>query len=57
MKCPHCHENITTRTYSEPSALAWIIGGVLCLTLLCCFACIPCCVPSLQVVHWLNTIL
>jgi len=48
MVCPHCQKNITTKTSSEPSALAWIIGGVLCFTFLWPCACIPCCVDSLQ---------
>jgi len=48
MECPHCHKNITTRTSSEASALAWIIGGVLCLTMLWPCACIPCCIDDLQ---------
>ena len=48
MVCPHCQKNITTRTDSEASALAWIIGGVLCLLALWPCACIPCCIDSLQ---------
>jgi len=52
MVCPHCQKNITTRTNSEPSALAWIIGGVMCLVGLGLCACIPCCIDSLnQVTH------
>jgi len=46
--CPHCQASITTKTVSEPSALAWILGGVLCLTGLWVCACIPCCIDSLQ---------
>jgi len=52
MICPHCQADITTRTDSEPSALAWIICGVLCFVgcIPCC--CIPFCVDSLnQVTH------
>jgi len=48
MVCPHCQASITTKTVSEPSALAWIIGGVLCLVSLWPCACIPCCIDSLQ---------
>ena len=48
MVCPHCQKNITTKTASEPSALAWIIGGVLCFTFLWPCACIPCCIDSLN---------
>jgi len=48
MVCPHCQKNITTRTHSQPSALAWIIGAVLCLTCMWPCACIPCCVDTLQ---------
>merc|ERR1719320_1351328 len=52
MVCPHCQNNITTRTSSEPSALAWIIGGVLCFVGAWPCACIPCCIDSLnQVTH------
>jgi len=52
MVCPHCQKNITTRTNSEPSALAWIIGGVMCFVGLGLCACIPCCIDSLnQVTH------
>ena len=52
MVCPHCQNNITTRTSSEPSALAWIIGGVLCFVGLWPCCCIPCCIDSLnQVTH------
>eukprot|EP00092_Neocalanus_flemingeri_P002539 GFUD01002717.1.p1 GENE.GFUD01002717.1~~GFUD01002717.1.p1 ORF type:complete len:169 (+),score=34.02 GFUD01002717.1:153-659(+) len=52
MMCPHCQRNITTKTDSEPSALAWIIGGMLCFVGLCCCACVPCCIDSLnQVTH------
>lgn len=52
MVCPHCQNNITTRTSSEPSALAWIIGGVLCFVGLWPCACVPCCIDSLnQVTH------
>eukprot|EP00092_Neocalanus_flemingeri_P021625 GFUD01023455.1.p1 GENE.GFUD01023455.1~~GFUD01023455.1.p1 ORF type:complete len:183 (+),score=58.91 GFUD01023455.1:343-891(+) len=52
MVCPHCQKNITTRTSSEPGALAWIIGGVLCFVGLWPCACIPCCIDSLnQVTH------
>merc|ERR1712013_802463 len=48
MVCPHCQNNITTRTSSEPSALAWIIGGVLCFVGAWPCACIPCCIDSLN---------
>ena len=49
MTCPNCQEFITTKTDSKPSALAWILGAVLCFVLCCC---IPFCVGSLnQVTH------
>jgi len=48
MQCPHCQAQITTHTVSEPSALAWIVGGVLCLVGLWPCACVPCCVDSMQ---------
>jgi len=50
MVCPHCQHNITTATDSEPSAMAWIIGGVLCALQFYCCMCIPCCIDSLQTV-------
>jgi len=48
MTCPNCQQNITTTTDSEPSALAWVVGAVLCLVGLWPCACIPCCVDSMQ---------
>jgi len=48
MNCPHCQAHITTRTQSEPSVVAWIVGGLLCLIGFWCCACIPCCVDSMQ---------
>jgi len=48
MMCPHCQASITTHTVSEPSALAWILGGVLCITGLWPCSCIPCCIDSMQ---------
>ena len=48
MVCPNCQNNVTTKTVSEPSALAWIIGGVLCFMGFWPCACIPCCVSSLD---------
>ena len=48
--CPQCQKNITTRTSSEPSTTAWIIGLVLCVIgcVPCCI--IPCCMDSMQTV-------
>jgi len=48
MTCPHCQASITTHTVSEPSAMAWIVGGVLCLVGLWPCACVPCCIDSMQ---------
>ena len=31
MTCPNCNNHITTSTSSEPGAMAWIIGGILCM--------------------------
>merc|ERR1719410_1904242 len=47
MICPHCQSEICTRTDSEPSATAWILGFVICLI---CWplSCVPCCIDSLQ---------
>merc|ERR1719500_882459 len=38
MTCSRCQKSITTRTNTEPSTMAWIIGGVLCFV-----GCVPCC--------------
>jgi lipopolysaccharide-induced tumor necrosis factor-alpha factor len=47
MICPHCQSQIQTRTDSEPSATAWVLGVVLCI--LCWpLSCVPCCIDSLQ---------
>merc|ERR1712106_731609 len=48
--CPQCQKNITTRTSSELSTTAWIIGLVLCVIgcVPCCI--IPCCMDSMQTV-------
>jgi len=48
MNCPHCQAHVTTKTQSEPSAVAWIVGGLLCFIGLWPCACIPCCVDSMQ---------
>jgi len=48
MTCPHCQAHITTKTQSEPSVVAWIVGGLLCIVGCWPFACIPCCVDSMQ---------
>lgn len=48
MTCPHCQNHVTTTTDSEPSAMAWIVGAVLCFVGLWCFSCIPCCIDSMQ---------
>jgi len=48
MTCPHCNQNITTATQSEPSAMAYVISAVLCVLQLYCCVCIPCCIDSLQ---------
>jgi hypothetical protein len=47
MICPHCQCQIQTRTDSEPSATAWVLGFVICLI---CWplSCVPCCIDSLQ---------
>lgn len=47
MICYHCQSEIQTRTESEPSATAWVLGIVICLF---CWplSCIPCCIDSLQ---------
>ena len=29
--CPFCSANVTTSISSEPGAMAWIIGGLLCV--------------------------
>ena len=29
--CPHCRANVTTSISSEPGAMAWIVGGLLCI--------------------------
>merc|ERR1712224_1085596 len=41
MICPHCQSEICTRTDSEPSATAWVLGFVICLI---CWplSCVPC---------------
>jgi len=48
MNCPHCQAHVTTKTQSEPSAMAWIVGGLLCFIGFWPCACIPCCVDSMQ---------
>jgi len=48
MTCPHCQAHVTTKTSSEPSVVAWIVGGLLCFVGLWPCACIPCCVDSMQ---------
>ena len=48
MTCPHCQSQIRTSTGSDPGALAWILGGVLCVVGLWPCACIPCCIDSLN---------
>jgi len=48
MTCPHCQNHVTTSIESEPSAMAWIVGAVLCVMGLWCFSCIPCCIDSMQ---------
>jgi len=48
MNCPHCQAHITTKTQSEPSVVAWIVGGLLCVFGCWPCACIPCCVDSMQ---------
>jgi len=51
MVCPHCQQNITTSTDSEPSAMAYVISAVLCIVGLWPCACVPCCIDSLQTVR------
>ena len=29
--CPFCRANVTTSISSEPGAMAWIVGGLLCV--------------------------
>merc|ERR1712059_19846 len=48
MTCPHCQTNITTHMVSEPSAMSWILGGVLCLVGLWPCSCVPCLIDSMQ---------
>jgi len=48
MTCPHCQAHVTTKTQSEPSVVAWIVGGLLCFVGFWPCACIPCCVDSMQ---------
>jgi len=48
MNCPHCQAHVTTKTDSEPSVVAWIVGGLLCLVGFWPCSCIPCCVDSMQ---------
>lgn len=48
MNCPHCQAHVTTKTQSEPSVVAWIVGGLLCFIGFWPCACIPCCVDSMQ---------
>jgi len=47
MICTQCQSQIVTRTESEPSVTAWILGLVLCCI---CWplSCVPCCIDSLQ---------
>jgi len=40
--------HVTTKTDSEPSVVAWIVGGLLCLVGFWPCSCIPCCVDSMQ---------
>jgi len=46
--CPFCRANVTTSISSEPGAMAWIVGGLLCVFGFWCCACIPCCIDSLK---------
>merc|ERR1711935_1100765 len=50
MICTQCQSQIVTKTESEPSVTAWILGLVLCCI---CWplSCVPCCIDSLQDVN------
>lgn len=48
--CPYCQHQVMTKTRSEPSPLAWLLGVLLCAVGCFCLSCVPCCVDSLQTV-------
>ena len=53
MTCPNCHEKIVIATISEISPIAWIIFGILCLTVVGIYCSwVPLCMGSLRdVIH------
>jgi len=48
LQCPSCQMEITTRTSSKPSMMAWSLSVVLCFTMLWPCFCVPFCLDSLQ---------
>ena len=48
LMCPSCQKEITTRTSSKPSMMAWSLSLILCFTMLWPCFCLPFCVDSLQ---------
>merc|ERR1712062_295277 len=48
LMCPSCQMEITTRTSSKPSMIAWSHSLILCFTMLWPCFCLPFCVDSLQ---------
>merc|ERR1712038_875799 len=48
LMCPSCQKEITTRTSSKPSMMAWSLSPILCFTMLWPCFCLPFCVDSLQ---------
>merc|ERR1711877_62551 len=48
LMCPSCQMEITTRTSSKPSMMAWSLSLILCFTMLWPCFCLPFCVDSLQ---------
>ena len=46
--CPSCQMDITTRTSTKPSMMAWSLSLILCFAMLWPCFCVPFCVDSLQ---------